>query len=364
LDTFISQGGGIEAQKTFWTINKRMADILSSMTAKILETKDINEWHSFLKYRIEQFIEIWNVDDIKKSLEAGRSDIPIIITNIRAAIAMIKKEIEAYESKFGSTFDPSLSSKLDSHVSLIESEFRVFLGEDKISEEPMDIKTMDSDKLIDLYQEIAAMPLDDAKRLDKIKEFENLQRILKSSFGFSIKTGTSSRDFRKEALRNMEELEMPTVRKFEGPVFKPDTETGIASEFDAPKFDPSKRDLFKHREPTVISDYDLLNSIEQMPHNKKDLRIIRLKYLQQAHNSLIDNMFKELGKKLEHKEISDRFWDVLPADIRAKYKDKVGSIRSKIRDIYQQFPQHFEQYKKQNKPYFRKQEKQVVRDVS
>ena len=168
-----------------------------------------------------------------------------------------------------------------------------------------------------------------------------------------------SREFRKEALRNMDQLERPVVTKPQFPIFKPDTETGIAKDFESPKFEPEKKDLFKHEDPTqVISDYDLLNSVEKMPPNRRDPRIVRLKYLQHAHNMLIEKMFQELGKKMEHKEIADRFWDTLPADIRGRYKDKIASIRKNIRSIYQQFPQHFEQYKQQNKPYFKKQEQQ------
>lgn len=164
-----------------------------------------------------------------------------------------------------------------------------------------------------------------------------------------------NREFRKESLKNMDQLERPTVHNPQFPVFKPDTETGIAKNFNEPKFSPTKEDLFKHKDPNeVVSDYDLLKSVENIPHNKKDLKIVRLKYLQQAHDMLIQKMFQELGQKMEHKEISDRFWDTLPVDIRGRYKDKIASIRKNIRDIYSQFPQHFEQYKNQNKPYFRK----------
>jgi len=167
-----------------------------------------------------------------------------------------------------------------------------------------------------------------------------------------------SRDFRKEALQNIDQLRRPVVQRPKFPVFAPDTETGIAKEFDAPKFAPEKKDLFEHEDPNkLITDYDLLDSVEKMPHNKRDTRIVRLKYLQKAHNMLLGKMFEELGQKMQHKEISDRFWDTLPAEIRGKYKEKIALIRKNIRNIYKQFPQHFEQYKKKNSPYFRRQER-------
>jgi hypothetical protein len=363
LDIFVETGGGLNAQKAFWPINKRMSDITYLITSKILEDKSIDQWYDFLKYRVENLIEAWNIENVKKSLEAGKTDMSLNVSGIKSSVAMVKNEIETYEKKFGSTFDPSLVAKLDAHINELEAEFKLFLGEDKVSTQPaLKIETVDSDRLLDLYQELEKMPLDDPARLDKIHEFEKLQRILKSSKETGMKKSrrTFSREFRKESLRNMDQLQLerPVVKDVRMPVFNPE-HTGEAEKFNTPSFSPEKKDLFKHKDPNeVISDYDLLSSIEGMPHNKKDLRIIRLKYLQQAHNMLLGKMFEELGQKLAHKEISDRFWDTLPADIRGRYRDKIASIRKNIREIYRQFPQHFEQYKKQNKPYFRKHETQ------
>jgi hypothetical protein len=309
---------------------------------------------------------MWSIENVKQALAEGNTDTALLVRNVRSAIDLLKNEIKTYEKKFGSTFDPSLVQRLDAHVHALEKEFKLFLGEDKVStDKPLQIETVDSDRLLDLYQELEKMPLDHPDRLEKIKEFERLQRIIKGATEMKQIRKAYSMEFRKEALKNMDQLEKPVVQKPQFPVFKPDTETGIANDFNAPKFSPEKKDLFEHKDPTeVISDYDLLDSVDKLPSNKKDPRILRLKYLQKAHTMLLNKMFEELGQKLAHKEISDRFWDTLPADIRARYKDKIASIRKNIRAIYQQFPQHFEQYKQQNKPYFRKQEqKQASRIV-
>lgn len=86
--------------------------------------------------------------------------------------------------------------------------------------------------------------------------------------------------------------------------------------------------------------------------------IQRLKSLQTIHDNMLDNMFDELSTKFSRKEISDRFWDAVPAELKNKYKSSISNIRSKIRDIIMQYPQYYSQYKNQNKPYFQKMEKQ------
>lgn len=86
--------------------------------------------------------------------------------------------------------------------------------------------------------------------------------------------------------------------------------------------------------------------------------IHRLKFLQVIHDKMLDKMFDELAKKFHNKEISERFWDAVPADLKARYKDPVSNLRTKIRDIIKQYPQYYGNYKIQNKPYFQKMEKQ------
>lgn len=92
--------------------------------------------------------------------------------------------------------------------------------------------------------------------------------------------------------------------------------------------------------------------------NTDDVALTRLKSLQSVHDKLLDKMFKELGSRFQRKELSDRFWDALPADIRGKYKSTISRVRDTIRDIISTYPQYFEQYKQQNRPYFQKLEKQ------
>jgi len=86
--------------------------------------------------------------------------------------------------------------------------------------------------------------------------------------------------------------------------------------------------------------------------------IHRLKSLQTIHDNMLDKMFEELSKRFHNKEISDRFWDTLPSDLKGKYKSPISNLRSKIRDIIIKYPQYYNNYKSQNKPYFQKVERQ------
>jgi len=128
--------------------------------------------------------------------------------------------------------------------------------------------------------------------------------------------------------------------------------------FEAPVFATEQEQLYEHETPTQILR-------EKGPGAKpvEDKRLVRLKFLQRAHDLALEDLFKDLGQRYQKKEISDRFWNALPADIRTKHKEKIDKIRTQIRDIYQQFPEHFEQYKKENKPYFKKQEKNQPIDI-
>ncbi len=126
----------------------------------------------------------------------------------------------------------------------------------------------------------------------------------------------------------------------------------LVKEYEAPSFNPEGENLYEHETPTEV-----IKEQNQMHSPYKNTNIIKLKYLNNYHQKLLDEMFQELGDKFKDKEISERFWDVIPADVRSRYKDKVNSVRTKIRNIYQQYPQHFEEYKQKNKPYFKKQER-------
>ena len=86
--------------------------------------------------------------------------------------------------------------------------------------------------------------------------------------------------------------------------------------------------------------------------------IKRLRSLQTIHDNRLDQMGKELVSKFHGKEISDRFWDALPADLRNKYKDPISSIREKIRDILVMYPGYYKNYQQQNRPFFQKMDKQ------
>jgi hypothetical protein len=86
--------------------------------------------------------------------------------------------------------------------------------------------------------------------------------------------------------------------------------------------------------------------------------IHRLRSLQTVHDKMLDQMFDELTKRFHNREISDRFWDAVPSDLKGKYKEPISNLRSKIRDIISLYPQYYGNYKNQNKPYFQKVDRQ------
>lgn len=104
-----------------------------------------------------------------------------------------------------------------------------------------------------------------------------------------------------------------------------------------------------------------MNRISFRQEDEKQV-IHRLKSLQNIHDKMLDQMFDDLVKKFHNREISDRFWDAVPSDLKGKYKEPISSLRSKIRDIIMMYPQYYGNYKNQNKPYFQKVEKQKQRD--
>jgi hypothetical protein len=100
-----------------------------------------------------------------------------------------------------------------------------------------------------------------------------------------------------------------------------------------------------------------MNRISFRQEDEKNV-IHRLKSLQIIHDKMLDQMCGELVGKFHSKEISDRFWDAIPADLKNKYKDPISNVRTKIRDILAMYPGYYQGYMQQNKPYFQKVDKQ------
>ena len=100
-----------------------------------------------------------------------------------------------------------------------------------------------------------------------------------------------------------------------------------------------------------------MNRISFRQEDEKQV-VHRLRSLQTIHDKMLDQMFGELVKKFHNREISDRFWDAVPSELKGKYKEPISNLRSKIRDIIMMYPQYYGNYKNQNKSYFQKMEKQ------
>lgn len=90
----------------------------------------------------------------------------------------------------------------------------------------------------------------------------------------------------------------------------------------------------------------------------KDQNIYRLRSYKNTLRLLVEKMMAELGRTINEKELSKRFWDALPADIRNTYMTPIMSLRDRIRAIYEGYPEYFEEHKQENKPYFLQKERE------
>lgn len=165
-------------------LNDRIEKIMNLISMKGIG-HDINDWHVLIANFIKSFIKHYDVPTIKKDLEL---DITDNLETRKTAIRYIKsiwEMINEYEAKFKSTFDPTLKDQLNKKIKEIEKGLGLYLKEDDRKVAPVNIKSVDSDAVLDLYEEIKNMPESD-ERQQKIRELERLQNILKSSDGSKI----------------------------------------------------------------------------------------------------------------------------------------------------------------------------------
>jgi len=161
-------------------IDQKIENINQILAHKSLG-KDINAWYQLIQDGIEEFINNFDVDILNQELEANLTDKAEIRRHIMQFTRAVSRTIADYEKQFGSTFDPSLKDAFEAKKKELSKSLGLYLGEEKISDKPMDVTTVDSDKLLDLYNEIKGMP-DGEEKMNKIKEFERMQRILKGSY--------------------------------------------------------------------------------------------------------------------------------------------------------------------------------------
>lgn len=160
-------------------LNERIENLLNTISIKGIG-ENINDWNFLLAQSIKSFIEHFNVEDIKKDLSRDLTD-PLEVR--KAAMRHVKsiwQLIEEYEKRFKSTFDPSLKDKLNKKVQDLEKGLGLYLKEEDKAVASVDIQSIDSDALLDMYEQIKAMP-ESEERQQKIREFERLNKILKSS---------------------------------------------------------------------------------------------------------------------------------------------------------------------------------------
>ncbi len=161
------------------SLNERIEQILNFISIKGIG-ENINDWNFFLSKSIESFITHFSVADIQRDLARDLTD-PLEIR--KAAMRHVKsiwELINEYEKKFKSTFDPSKKDQLNNKVKELEKGLGLYLKDEENSVAPVSIKSVDSDALLDMYEEIKNMP-DGEEKQKKIREFERLNKILKSS---------------------------------------------------------------------------------------------------------------------------------------------------------------------------------------
>ena len=165
-------------------LEEKMESVNRIITEKSLGN-DLNSWYDLLREGINEFISDFDVDIIKQELEEDNTDKMELRRHVIRYSRAIQKTIDDYEKKFGSSFDPSLQKSFKDKKYELAKTFSLYLDEPQIvSNVPLDIQTLDSDKLLDLYEQIKQMP-DGDEKLEKIREFEKMNNILKSSLKIS-----------------------------------------------------------------------------------------------------------------------------------------------------------------------------------
>lgn len=162
-------------------IEEKMEKINRILTYRSLGD-DINEWYALITDGINNFISQFNSTEIQQEIEANVTDKLEVRKSILRYTRAIDSAVEDYQKKFGSTFDPSWIEKYHSKKNELAKSLGLYLEDnEKPSNKPLEIKTIDPDQLLDMYEEIKSMPEGEAKQ-EKIKEFEKLNRTLKSSY--------------------------------------------------------------------------------------------------------------------------------------------------------------------------------------
>lgn len=142
---------------------------------------DLNSWYDLIKSGIDEFVSLFDPEYIKKELDSDEMDRLELRRNITRYTIAIEKTIADFENKFGSTFDPALKDLYEKKKSELTKTFGIYIGHnEKPLGVPIDVRTIDPDKVLDLYEEIKNMSEGD-ERQEKIRQLERLQRILKSS---------------------------------------------------------------------------------------------------------------------------------------------------------------------------------------
>lgn len=161
-------------------IEEKLVSVGQKLTHQSLGN-DLNSWYELIRSGIDEFVSHFDPEYINQEIDANETDRLELRKTITRYTTAIEKTISDYEKKFGSTFDPALKDLYEKKKAELAKTFGIYIGQnEKPLGVPVDIQTIDPDKVLDLYEEIKNMPEGD-ERQEKIKQLERLQRIMKSS---------------------------------------------------------------------------------------------------------------------------------------------------------------------------------------
>ncbi len=161
-------------------------DVVSKEIASKLILENINTANSIIISNIESFEKNNSVEELKDLIQKGSTDASQIRKRLISYISHLKELIKKYEVKFKTTFDPSMKQRLDKKIKELASGLGLYLDVINIPHESMNIKTIEPDEILDLYEEIKSMP-ESEERQNKIRQLEKMQKIMKSSLKISIR---------------------------------------------------------------------------------------------------------------------------------------------------------------------------------
>ncbi len=185
-----------------------LLNIISNYENSIVQIRSMEEFHDVLEEELDKLVDlgdevyikigkknpenfyaliVMSIDSFVNGFDEAtldyvekNSDIGRIRKNLLNQIKHIRSIIKTYEESLKIPFNQNMKDKFENKIKEISKKLKIYLEPQNIKEEKFEINSVDSDKILDLYEEIKSMPEGELKQ-QKIRELERLQMILKKS---------------------------------------------------------------------------------------------------------------------------------------------------------------------------------------